>query len=60
MTPQFEVGGRVSHPLPGCRIKVIRQATDAFSVARFRVERQILATLSHPNIARIYDGGTTE
>jgi hypothetical protein len=26
MTPQFGVGGRVSHPLPGCRIKLIRQA----------------------------------
>lgn len=27
---------------------------------RFRTERQILAKLSHPNIARILDGGTTE
>jgi non-specific serine/threonine protein kinase/serine/threonine-protein kinase len=27
---------------------------------RFRNERQILATLDHPNIARLLDGGTTE
>jgi eukaryotic-like serine/threonine-protein kinase len=29
-------------------------------VARFRRERQILATLSHPRIARLLDGGVTE
>ena len=29
-------------------------------VSRFRAERQILATLDHPNIARLLDGGTTE
>jgi TolB-like protein/tetratricopeptide (TPR) repeat protein/predicted Ser/Thr protein kinase len=40
-------------------IKVVRGATDPFSIARFRNERQILANLSHPNIARLYDGGTT-
>ena len=29
-------------------------------VERFRNERQILASLEHPHIARLYDGGTTE
>ena len=29
-------------------------------VARFRTERQILARLDHPAIARLFDGGTTE
>jgi len=29
-------------------------------VERFKQERQILANLDHPNVARLYDGGTTE
>ena len=29
-------------------------------VARFRAERQILASLEHPNIARLLDGGATD
>ena len=42
-------------------IKVIRKGmeTEDF-ISRFRRERQILASLDHPNIARILDGGTTE
>lgn len=30
------------------------------SLARFRVERQVLASLQHPNIAMLLDGGTSE
>src|SRR5215210_2267496 len=42
-------------------IKVIRRGLDrAEIVSRFRQERQILAGLDHPNIARLLDGGATE
>ncbi len=41
-------------------LKVIRAGHDSASViARFWNERQILAGLDHPNIARLLDGGTT-
>ena len=41
-------------------IKLIRAGADkVFSSRRFRNERQILADLEHPNIARMIDGGTT-
>ena len=41
-------------------IKLVRAGLDiAFISARLRTERQILATLEHPNIARLLDGGTT-
>ncbi len=42
-------------------LKVVRAGHDSgFIVSRFRNERQILASLDHPNIARLLDGGTTE
>jgi len=42
-------------------IKVIKGGIDRDEVAsRFRRERQILAGLDHPNIAKLLDGGTTE
>ncbi|MFI5006718.1 MAG: serine/threonine-protein kinase, partial [Solirubrobacterales bacterium] len=42
-------------------VKVIRRGMDtAVGQRRFREERQILAGLDHPGIARLLDGGTTE
>ena len=42
-------------------VKVVRGGYDTAAVLeRFLHERQILASLDHPNIARLYDGGTTE
>ncbi len=42
-------------------LKLIKLGTDSRAVlARFDAERQALALMDHPNIARVYDGGTTE
>jgi serine/threonine protein kinase len=42
-------------------IKIIRRGLDTDEItSRFRGERQILATLDHPNITRLLDGGATD
>ncbi|MEJ2702558.1 MAG: protein kinase [Sedimentisphaerales bacterium] len=42
-------------------LKLIKPGMDSKSViARFEAERQTLALLDHPNIAHVYDAGTTE
>ena len=42
-------------------LKLIKVGMDSRAVlARFDAERQALALMDHPNIARVYDGGTTE
>ena len=41
-------------------LKLIKVGMDSRAVlARFDAERQALALMDHPNIARVYDGGTT-
>ena len=42
-------------------VKLLRRGIDTDDIVqRFLVERRILAGLTHPNIARLYDGGSTE
>ena len=42
-------------------LKIIKPGMDSKQViARFETERQVLALLDHPNIARVFDAGTTE
>src|SRR5262245_19630069 len=42
-------------------LKIIKLGMDTRSVvARFEAERQALALMDHPNIARVFDGGATE
>lgn len=42
-------------------VKLIRRGLDTEEVVRrFEQERQVLASLNHPNIARLLDGGSTD
>src|SRR5262249_38941334 len=42
-------------------VKLIRAGMDSRAVlARFEAERQALALMDHPNIAKVHDGGTTD
>jgi non-specific serine/threonine protein kinase/serine/threonine-protein kinase len=42
-------------------IKVIKRGMDTDAIVRrFRQERQAMASLDHPNIAKLLDGGTTD
>lgn len=42
-------------------LKIIKPGMDTREVvARFEVERQALAMMDHPNIAKVFDGGTTD
>jgi serine/threonine-protein kinase len=50
--------GQFSHRVA---LKVLRPGHDSeIDQGRFRAERQILASLSHPNIARLLDGGMSD
>ena len=42
-------------------LKIIKAGMDTQQViARFEAERQVLALMDHPNIAKVHDGGATE
>ncbi|MGA3188216.1 MAG: serine/threonine-protein kinase [Bryobacteraceae bacterium] len=45
---------------PKVAVKLVKPGMDTTEILRrFRMERQVLASLDHPNIARLIDGGST-
>jgi serine/threonine protein kinase/WD40 repeat protein len=60
----FGVVFRAEQRMPVRRVvalKVIKPGMDSREVmARFEAERQALALMDHPNIAKVYDAGTTD
>jgi serine/threonine protein kinase len=51
-----------SSPANGVKVavKLVKRGMDSSEILRrFRMERQVLASLDHPNIARLIDGGST-
>ena len=45
---------------PKVAVKLVKRGMDTTEILRrFRMERQVLASLNHPNIARLIDGGST-
>jgi eukaryotic-like serine/threonine-protein kinase len=55
------LAARVDHEYErNVAIKMVRRGMDSREILRrFRTERQVLASLDHPNIARLLDGGST-
>jgi len=52
---------RQQNPNRSVALKVIKRGMDTKQViARFEAERQAVAMMDHPNIAQVYDAGTTE
>ncbi len=54
--------GEQTHPVQRkVAVKIIKPGMDSRQViARFEAERQALALMDHPNIARVFDAGATE
>jgi serine/threonine protein kinase len=51
----------LDEPIDGPRLKVIKPGMDSRQIiARFTAERQALAVMDHPGIAKVFDAGTTE
>lgn len=55
----FEAERSDGHYQQSSAIKVLRGFSGEAALAQLTRERQILATLNHPHIARLLDGGTT-